>query len=78
MDSLHGCYTTKTWAEVCVGDVVQLSCNENIPADIVLLNTSNTQGICHIESSNLDGETNLKQRQSVRGIGMVSKEKRCE
>lgn len=45
-----------------VGDIVHLSCNEIIPADIVLLNSSDDEGICYAETSSLDGETNLKQR----------------
>ncbi|KAH8874907.1 putative phospholipid-transporting ATPase VD [Schistosoma japonicum] len=39
--------------------------NDTIPADILVLTTSNSTGICHIETSNLDGETNLKQREIV-------------
>ena len=67
-------YVPKAWKDVRVGDIVHLSCNEVIPADMVVLNTSDPLGVCFIESSNLDGETNLKQRQSVRGLGMVSNE----
>ncbi|KAI4892075.1 hypothetical protein NFI96_022383 [Prochilodus magdalenae] len=61
-------YMERRWAEVCVGDVVRLSCNEIIPADMVLLHSSDPKGICHIETANLDGETNLKQRQVVRDL----------
>lgn len=50
------------WADVRVGDIVHLSNNEPVPADIVLLHTSNPLGICYLETCNLDGETNLKQR----------------
>uniref|UniRef100_A0A8B9K2F4 Phospholipid-transporting ATPase n=1 Tax=Astyanax mexicanus TaxID=7994 RepID=A0A8B9K2F4_ASTMX len=61
-------YVERRWAEVCVGDVVRLCCNEIIPADMVLLHSSDTNGVCHIETANLDGETNLKQRQVVRNL----------
>ncbi|KAF5890867.1 putative phospholipid-transporting ATPase VD isoform X1, partial [Clarias magur] len=61
-------YVEKRWADVCVGDLVQLCCNEIIPADMVLLHSSDPNGVCHIETANLDGETNLKQRQVVKDL----------
>uniref|UniRef100_A0A672SBV3 Phospholipid-transporting ATPase n=1 Tax=Sinocyclocheilus grahami TaxID=75366 RepID=A0A672SBV3_SINGR len=61
-------YVERRWAEVCVGDLVRLCCNEIIPADMVLLHSSDPNGVCHIETANLDGETNLKQRQVVRDL----------
>ncbi|XP_066469004.1 phospholipid-transporting ATPase VB [Tiliqua scincoides] len=60
-------YIEKCWEDVQVGDFVQLQCNEIIPADILLLYCSDQNGICHLETANLDGETNLKQRQVVKG-----------
>lgn len=48
-----------------VGDFVRLSCNEIIPADMLLLHSSDPRGVCYIETANLDGETNLKQKQVV-------------
>uniref|UniRef100_A0A663MS95 Phospholipid-transporting ATPase n=1 Tax=Athene cunicularia TaxID=194338 RepID=A0A663MS95_ATHCN len=61
-------YVEKCWKDVRVGDFVQLQCNETIPADILLLYSSDQNGICHLETANLDGETNLKQRHVVMGF----------
>ncbi|KAG9339837.1 hypothetical protein JZ751_022339 [Albula glossodonta] len=61
-------YVDQRWRDVRVGDFVRLSCNEIIPADMVLLYSSEPDGVCHIETANLDGETNLKQRQVVQGL----------
>ena len=56
------------WQDVRVGDIMHLSCNDIIPADLLLLRSSDKSGICHVETMNLDGETNLKQRQTITGI----------
>ncbi|KAH0616216.1 hypothetical protein JD844_027173 [Phrynosoma platyrhinos] len=61
-------YVEKFWKDVMVGDFIRLSCNEEIPADMVLLYSSDGDGICHIETSSLDGETNLKQKLVVKGF----------
>lgn len=36
--------------------------NDEIPCDLVLIGTSDPQGICYVETSALDGETDLKTR----------------
>ncbi|WVZ85067.1 hypothetical protein U9M48_032027 [Paspalum notatum var. saurae] len=48
--------------EIHVGDIVWLHENDEIPCDLVLIGTSDPQGICYVEMSNLDGETDLKTR----------------
>ncbi|KGL88978.1 putative phospholipid-transporting ATPase VB [Charadrius vociferus] len=67
-DKEERAYVEKCWKDVRVGDFVQLQCNETIPADILLLYSSDQNGICHLETANLDGETNLKQRRVVMGF----------
>lgn len=61
-------YVKQCWKDVRVGDIVQLSCNEILPADMLLLYSSDPRGVCYIETVNLDGETNLKQKQVVSGL----------
>jgi P-type E1-E2 ATPase len=63
-----GRYTKCKWKDIKVGDLVHLSCNEMIPADILILRSSDDHGLCYIDTQNLDGEANLKQREVPRGF----------
>jgi hypothetical protein len=44
-----------------VGDVIQILEGESIPADCILLRTKKgTNGMCFVQTTDLDGERNLK------------------
>ncbi|KAJ7779132.1 hypothetical protein B0H16DRAFT_806330 [Mycena metata] len=53
------------WKKLEVGDIVLLREDEQVPADILVLATSDPDGNCYLETKNLDGETNLKLRKSL-------------
>uniref|UniRef100_A0A0D3FUJ4 P-type phospholipid transporter n=1 Tax=Oryza barthii TaxID=65489 RepID=A0A0D3FUJ4_9ORYZ len=48
--------------DIHVGNIVWLYQNDEIPCDLVLIGTSDPQGICYVETAALDGETDLKTR----------------
>jgi len=50
------------WKDIRVGDIILLTTDENVPADIVILSTSEEENECYVETKNLDGETTLKRR----------------
>eukprot|EP01080_Neovahlkampfia_damariscottae_P011071 gene11071-3777_t len=43
-----------------VGDIVKLNCDDLVPADFLLLSSSNSVGTCLVSTANLNGECNLK------------------
>ncbi|KAG6064554.1 hypothetical protein E4U32_000147 [Claviceps aff. humidiphila group G2b] len=51
------------WSNIKVGDVVRLSRDEGVPADLVLLHSAGENGLVYIDTMALDGETNLKTKQ---------------
>ncbi|KAF9321356.1 hypothetical protein BG003_002204 [Podila horticola] len=51
--------------DVRPGDVLKICKNDKIPADVVLLSTSMDEGACFVETSELDGETNLKRKAAL-------------
>jgi phospholipid-translocating ATPase len=66
------------WKKLEVGDVVLLRENEQVPADIVVLSTSDPDGVCYLETKNLDGETNLKPRKAVNATSRILSEEDVE
>jgi phospholipid-translocating ATPase len=51
--------------DIVVGDLLRLVEGEEVPADCVLLSSSDAHGNAYIQTSNLDGESNLKARSSL-------------
>jgi phospholipid-translocating ATPase len=66
------------WKNVQVGDFVRIYNEEQIPADVIILSTSDPDGACYVETKNLDGETNLKVRQAVHSGRKVRHARDCE
>ncbi|GMF21222.1 unnamed protein product [Phytophthora fragariaefolia] len=65
--SLHlGDFQPIFWKNLRVGHVVKIHDQEQIPADIVVLFSSQESGEAMCETSSLDGESNLKVRHSVK------------
>ncbi|XP_047318643.1 phospholipid-transporting ATPase 3-like isoform X2 [Impatiens glandulifera] len=53
------------WKNLQVGDIVKTKADGFFPADLLFLASTNADGVCYIETANLDGETNLKIRKAL-------------
>ncbi|CCD72226.1 Phospholipid-transporting ATPase [Caenorhabditis elegans] len=61
----NGSLCEEDWSNVKVGDVIRMMSNQFVAADLLLLSTSEPYGVCFIETMELDGETNLKNRAAI-------------
>ena len=50
------------WGDIKVGDFVRVDQDEFFPADMVVIKSTEDEGVCYVETKNLDGETNLKNK----------------
>ncbi|PHH88849.1 hypothetical protein CDD83_6975 [Cordyceps sp. RAO-2017] len=66
------------WKSLQVGDFVRIYNDDELPADVIILSTSDPDGACYVETKNLDGETNLKVRQALRCGRSLKHARDCE
>jgi phospholipid-translocating ATPase len=66
------------WEDIKVGDLVCLRNDDPIPADMAVLSSSEPEGLCYVETQNLDGETNLKIKRSLQATNEIRSPDDCD
>jgi len=52
------------WKAINTADIVKIECDQPIPADMLVLTTSEPEGLCYVATASLDGERTLKPKQA--------------
>ncbi|EOA87450.1 uncharacterized protein SETTUDRAFT_88996 [Exserohilum turcica Et28A] len=56
------------WQDINVGDIIRLNRNDTAPADLALLHSTGENNVAFVETMALDGETNLKSKQTAASV----------
>jgi magnesium-transporting ATPase (P-type) len=57
-----------------MGELIKIHKDEEFPADMLLLKSSKDTGVAYVDTMNLDGETNLKERVAPKELQGISDE----
>ena len=68
----EGRVVDQMWQDVKVGQILLIYDGEEVPADCICLHTALDN--CYVHTANLDGETNLKIKKSIKGVELSDEE----
>ncbi|KZM24756.1 ATP binding [Ascochyta rabiei] len=67
-------WETIKWQDIQVGDIIKLDRDDAAPADLALLHSSGENCVAFVETMALDGETNLKSKQTAASMSKLIKQ----
>ena len=57
-------FENKKWCDIKIGDILKIEENNFFPCDCIIISVSEKNGLCFIETKNIDGETNFKHKKA--------------
>ncbi|PRP77110.1 hypothetical protein PROFUN_12965 [Planoprotostelium fungivorum] len=73
-DLQSGKFEKVKWSKLKAGHIVKIKEKQQIPADVVLLSSSEEKGIAFVEASSLDGEAGLRRREPLKQTADLNNE----
>ena len=70
-DRVKNSFIETKWSEIKLEDVIRVEKEEPFPCDLLLMNISEKNTSCYIETQSIDGQTSLKLRQASRKLSAV-------
>ena len=64
-------FIKKEWRNIKIGNLIKVKKDEIVPADLFVVCSSNKEGNFFLQTSNLDGETNIKEREVLMKIQKI-------
>jgi phospholipid-transporting ATPase len=61
-------FVESEWRDLKPGNIIKVDKDKYFPTDLILIYSSNKNGTAFVETKNLDGETNLKYKESIKNI----------
>lgn len=76
-EASHPEWIIQRFSRIAPGDFVILVANDEIPADCLILSSSNPDNTCFVETKNLDGETNYKVKKCAASLVCINTVQDC-
>lgn len=58
-------FDSRKWQDLEIGNIVRFEKDQEAPADLLIIHSSNESGVVFVDTMNLDGETNLKEKNAL-------------
>ena len=58
-------FDSRKWQDLEIGNIVLFEKDQEAPADLLIIHSANESGVVFVDTMNLDGETNLKEKNAL-------------